>query len=515
MKGIFFNEKQDIGAEHQPIDMAYNELIKKNREIRGNMPINDQSYRKYYMDDNFALGGVVKTKKGNTMDAKHGGTFHGRSHDEGGIKAVNVDTDTPIEVEGGEVVITKDAVADTTKREFMGKQMTNKEILSYINQSGGGVALKKGGEIYDDGGVISEGQNSDFNDQVEKIKSQLDELTDDSTYNQILTGGLNEQGLQEVKNVIELLERSIGRMRLELSLLSPSMDDVKFNELARKLSKTSTKLSEYRMMLNLTLRGRIDHFLNSLNETGNAFNIRTSDVPINPKKIDEPFNQAIYSEEFKDWFGDWELARETKNYVNVSKAVDANGFPEIYFHGGRQYQTTYRPIEQISVFYWAQNFEYAKWFAENAFAADENDAVILRAYVNCRNPIDLMPLGYREIDLGTAIRYVIALYPQTNLRAFLPSKFKALLKKNEPFGIKIRAWQLIRQFNPWVTYIRDQGVFDGFMYEENNPSHIINGKQHTTKAFAIFRSNQIKFPNQTAFNSFMDDFRFEEGGILI
>jgi hypothetical protein len=29
MKGIFFTEKQDIGAEQKPIDMAYNELIKK------------------------------------------------------------------------------------------------------------------------------------------------------------------------------------------------------------------------------------------------------------------------------------------------------------------------------------------------------------------------------------------------------------------------------------------------------------------------------------------------------
>ena len=33
MKGLFFTEKQDIGAEHQPIDMAYNELVKKKYEI--------------------------------------------------------------------------------------------------------------------------------------------------------------------------------------------------------------------------------------------------------------------------------------------------------------------------------------------------------------------------------------------------------------------------------------------------------------------------------------------------
>ena len=157
MKGIFFNEKQDIGAEHKPIDMAYNELIKKKYEIRSIMPNSNKPYGKYYLDDDsFEVGGVVKTKKGFTKDGTEGGYFQGRPHSQGGIKAVNVDTNTPIEVEGGEVVITKDAVSDKTKRDFMGKKMTNKEILSYINQSGGGVALAKGGQIMEDGGQVND-----------------------------------------------------------------------------------------------------------------------------------------------------------------------------------------------------------------------------------------------------------------------------------------------------------------------------------------------------------------------
>jgi hypothetical protein len=49
-------------------------------------------------------------------------------------------------MEGGEVVITRDAVSDSTKREFEGKYMTNREILSSINVSGGGVAFAEGGE---------------------------------------------------------------------------------------------------------------------------------------------------------------------------------------------------------------------------------------------------------------------------------------------------------------------------------------------------------------------------------
>ena len=107
-----------------------------------------------------AEGGHVMDDDGNlTNDGKKGGYFKGRSHAEGGIKAVNVDTKTPIEVEGDEVIITKSAVRDPKKRNFEGKMMTNREILSKINQSGGGVAFAEGGETsdcgcnqYDEGG---------------------------------------------------------------------------------------------------------------------------------------------------------------------------------------------------------------------------------------------------------------------------------------------------------------------------------------------------------------------------
>lgn len=107
----------------------------------------------------YEVGGKVVTKKGDTNDAKKGGYFDGRPHSQGGIKAVNIDNDQPIEVEGGEVVITKRAVADDSKKEFQGKMMTNKEILSKINESGGGVSFAKGGSIenkFEDGGELTD-----------------------------------------------------------------------------------------------------------------------------------------------------------------------------------------------------------------------------------------------------------------------------------------------------------------------------------------------------------------------
>lgn len=78
-----------------------------------------------------------------------GGYLVGRRHSNGGIQAVNKSTGQPLEMEGGEVVITRDAVSDSEKRSFNGKMMTNRQILSEINQSGGGVAFADGGEVPD------------------------------------------------------------------------------------------------------------------------------------------------------------------------------------------------------------------------------------------------------------------------------------------------------------------------------------------------------------------------------
>lgn len=129
------------------------------RQIIQQKPITTYPISKYnaFMEDlqqrgatMYEVGGkVISNEKNHPADAKKGGLFKGRPHSEGGIKAINVTNNQPIEVEGGEIIITKPAVEDDTKREFEGEMLTNREILSRINQSGGGVA------IFSDGGDIA------------------------------------------------------------------------------------------------------------------------------------------------------------------------------------------------------------------------------------------------------------------------------------------------------------------------------------------------------------------------
>ena len=133
------NSKMEKGAH---LDMPYQEeqtpiILSKGGKMK-----------EMLLPNKYKSGGALHNDEGVKDDAKEGGLFVGRSHATGGIKAYNVSTQQPIEVEGGEVIITKKAVDDGEKREFEGEMLTNKEILSRINESGGGVSFADGGEVH-------------------------------------------------------------------------------------------------------------------------------------------------------------------------------------------------------------------------------------------------------------------------------------------------------------------------------------------------------------------------------
>jgi 8-oxo-dGTP pyrophosphatase MutT (NUDIX family) len=80
--------------------------------------------------------------KDNVMYFAKGGLAYGNSHDKGGIPIVVKSTGQNIEIEGGEGVINKRSMQMDKKLDFQGKKMTPCEIISKINEMGGGVKFK-------------------------------------------------------------------------------------------------------------------------------------------------------------------------------------------------------------------------------------------------------------------------------------------------------------------------------------------------------------------------------------
>ena len=89
---------------------------------------------------------------------------------------------------------------------------------------------------------------------------------------------------------------------------------------------------------------------------------------------------------------------------------------------------------------------------------------------------------------------------------------------NNLIGLKVRAWNIIRQYPALNTHIRENTNYDGFIYYENNPSDKIFNEQtgqledKITKATAVFNSNQVKLVDAMLFDGSLDDWRFETGG---
>jgi len=135
-----------------------------------------------------------------TNNGKKGGLLKGKSHDDGGIQAVVVDTGQPVELEGEEIIINKKSAKK------------HRKLLSKINQDGGGVPiLKKGGWSHDrsmrSGGKVKSKSLRDYiwsiseqpNDFIEipknwTSKELIKEINDfnDSNYEYIVSDDFDE-----------------------------------------------------------------------------------------------------------------------------------------------------------------------------------------------------------------------------------------------------------------------------------------------------------------------------------
>jgi hypothetical protein len=122
-------------------------------------------------------------------------------------------------------------------------------------------------------------------------------------------------------------------------------------------------------------------------------------------KTEAEYPDIIFSENFKNWFGDWD-----KDPKNSSKIVDENGYPLVCFHGTNREFTTFDKSAGIAhdrgyygdgfyfTFqkekkYWKSAYSEAKYYGER----------VIPAYINIRNPFNIEILSQFN---GTNIRTI-------------------------------------------------------------------------------------------------------------
>jgi ppGpp synthetase/RelA/SpoT-type nucleotidyltranferase len=124
-----------------------------------------------------------------------GGLTKGKSHKEGGIPMKVKDTGQDIEVEGGEIIVNKYSSSSNKKNKFNGKELTNCEVISEINeQDGKGVKIdcdsvegkkykhQEGGKLAK-GGTLNEYDKVSIKEKSRIYKNYKEDLSKDKTYN--------------------------------------------------------------------------------------------------------------------------------------------------------------------------------------------------------------------------------------------------------------------------------------------------------------------------------------------
>ncbi len=440
-----------------------------------------------------AGGVLIGKREGQTIihdEGTLGGYLVGQLHKENGIKAINKSTGQPLEMQGGEIVITAPAVSDNTKREFDGKMMTNREILSKINSEGGGVSFADGGDIpvkinvsdkkhffkgkkVDDIEIAQHlGYNSSLKNggQLFSYKDQSYDIDKayDLLYKNKLAFTVKEVKPFAMKYPIydksykakadmdygepfgimiktqkgeDVLIDGNHRMNEAYKLKLPAVK-VYYISAPNAISKFSTKIS-------FELGGNTTEFLAPNGKPSNLTALQYN---------------LVRTPEFKAWFGDWEKSPE-----QASKVVDENGEPLVVYHGTNYHFTQFN--ENRKAHYFAVDKKYADFVIEN-YRGKNHFSKIIPCFLN--------------IKKLQKVKFPI----ESNNVAFYLNEHESLKEIN--------------------------GGLYGLDDLEQKHLKQIKEKDINTYVYVCFNPNQIKLADgtNTTFEARDNDIRYDDGGML-
>lgn len=314
---------------------------------------------------------------------------------------------------------------------------------------------------------------------------------------------------------LELLKEVKEEYELTLSFTPESSFMYERIELMKKITEVQKEITRITELKNGGAFYILSKIIERLDKGEDWKQLGNGEIMVN-EVPEQEIDAVIYTEKFKNWFGDWEKSLITKEYDYVSKVLTERGKPCVMYHGAKRIKYSYRQVSN-GVLYLAENRSYAEWFSSTDSPYQKQGDYLTQCFVNVKNPIDLTPFGVEEVDLRDIIQYIDTLYPLAKIYDVLPPNTSMAIMNNQLIGRNFRAWYIIRQFPEFNKHIRDNTTYDGFIYYENNPSDMILSEsgemvENITKATAVFNSNQVKLVDAMLFDDSLDDWRFEKGG---
>jgi len=333
---------------------------------------------------------------------------------------------------------------------------------------------------------------------------------------------------EAAEKLLAAYNNELLRQRLVLAAVDFRYDREKYEEVIGKINDLTRRIDELKVE-SLTPEQLMDKIMLSYTQpfyTGVQEQCGNTDTPTGaPSELRADEYEAVRTQHFKDWFGDWEDAYARQDYAGCSKVINPRtGEPLITFRGATGDYRKWSFTKDRLIGYFAEDPRYSKYFAIAGDPANSNvpiedignggeGGMIYRCFLNIREPLDLTDFGIDRIVLKRLLDFIRFRYGLTSegIDQMLPPGYEVMMDK------EVQVWNIVRANPLFAKYLSKRSIFDGIIQVEDNPddhSPEWNGAQAVTKAFVVFSPNQQRATNAVLFSTMRNDMRFEKGGVV-
>jgi hypothetical protein len=302
----------------------------------------------------------------------------------------------------------------------------------------------------------------DIENKVEKLKTELDQLVFLRSLNSQLDFEKNIELGQKITNVKEKINE-LNFDKLQANITTDDIFDQLFEQSFTPIEHEYTNVK--------IPKGENDDFF-----TPNG----------QPSELSEQLNEIIRTEQFKQWFGDWQLTYMYKQAgdtdTDCSVVLTENFEPKLFYHGTGQ-AFSYFKFDKFPAAYFAANQAYSQWFA-NMHGGDEGYTIPF--FLNVRNPLDLTLFGTEKIKPKEFFDYM---YLQTGFDA---DQLEANPLLTNPSLPPVECWVYLRNNPKMLKKLAENEVYDGIHFYETNPGVSEGLPAYRTEVFITFKADQCK-----------------------